>query len=133
MVLTVDTGNLLLQTKMILYRCNRHIQPSIRRFYHDCNNINNGYVGDISTKFYRPDTEGHIVTLADFEGAPALLVIFMCNHCPFVKHILSELVELATEYHSKGLAVVKINSNDVANYTEDSPEMMATSADGKQR
>ncbi len=75
--------------------------------------------------FSLPDTEGHIVTLADFEGAPALLVIFMCNHCPFVKHILSGLVELVKEYQSKGVTVVGINSNDVTNYPDDRPEMMA--------
>ena len=85
-------------------------------------------LGTPAPDFSLPDTEGNIVSLADFKGAPALLVIFMCNHCPFVKHILNELVELIKKYQSKGVAVVGINSNDVANYPEDSPEKMANLA-----
>ena len=82
-------------------------------------------LGTSAPDFSLPDTEGKTVSLADFEGAPALLVIFMCNHCPYVKHILNDLVELAKEYQAKGAAVVGINSNDVTNYPEDRPEMMA--------
>lgn len=82
-------------------------------------------LGTSAPDFSLPDTKGHIVKMTDFKGAPALLVIFMCNHCPFVKHILRGLVEFAKEYQSKGIAVVGINSNDIANYPEDSPEMMA--------
>jgi peroxiredoxin len=74
--------------------------------------------------FSLPDTEGSIVSLSDFKQAPALLVVFMCNHCPFVKHILTDFVELAKEYQQKGLAVVAINSNDVESFPEDNPEMM---------
>lgn len=82
-------------------------------------------LGTPAPNFSLPDIEGNIVSLADFEESPALLVIFMCNHCPFVKHVLSDLVRLAKDYQAKGVAVVGINSNDVANYPEDSPEMMA--------
>jgi len=82
-------------------------------------------LGTSAPNFSLPDTEGDIVSLSDFEGAPALLVIFMCNHCPFVKHILRGLVKLVKEYQTKGVAVVGINSNDVTNFPEDSPEMMA--------
>ncbi|MHC4640354.1 MAG: thioredoxin family protein [Planctomycetota bacterium] len=82
-------------------------------------------LGTSAPNFSLPDTEGNIVSLADFKEAPALLVIFMCNHCPFIKHIVSDLVELAKEYQSKGIAVVGINSNDVANYPDDGPELMA--------
>ncbi|MHC4285670.1 MAG: thioredoxin family protein [Planctomycetota bacterium] len=82
-------------------------------------------LGTPAPNFSLPDIEGNIVSLADFEESPALLVIFMCNHCPFVKHVLSDLARLAREYQAKGVAVVGINSNDVANYPEDSPEMMA--------
>lgn len=85
-------------------------------------------LGTPAPNFSLPDIEGNIVSLADFEESPALLVIFMCNHCPFVKHILSDLARLVKEYQAKGVAVVGINSNDVANYPEDSPEMMATLA-----
>jgi len=82
-------------------------------------------LGTSAPNFSLPDTEGNIVSPADFEGAPALLVVFMCNHCPFVKHILLGLVKLVKEYQTKGVAVVGINSNDVTNFPEDSPEMMA--------
>jgi peroxiredoxin len=76
-------------------------------------------------QFHLPDTKGNMVSMEDFKESPALLVIFMCNHCPFVKHILNELVKLIQEYQKKGVAVVAINSNDVAAYPEDSPELMA--------
>lgn len=82
-------------------------------------------LGTPAPNFSLPDIEGNIVSLVDFEDSQALLVIFMCNHCPFVKHVLSDLVRLAREYQAKGVAVVGINSNDVANYPEDNPEMMA--------
>jgi peroxiredoxin len=82
-------------------------------------------LGTVAPEFSLPDTEGRTISIEDFKNAPALLVVFMCNHCPFVKHILSGLVELIKEYQAKGVAVVGINSNDVANYPEDRPEMMA--------
>jgi peroxiredoxin len=75
--------------------------------------------------FRLPDTDGKIVTLDDFRDAPALLVVFLCNHCPYVKHIRHQLSNLAKDYQDEGVAVVGINSNDAANYPEDSPEMMA--------
>lgn len=67
---------------------------------------------------------GRTVALADFRAAPALLVIFMCNHCPFVKHIRESLIRFAREYRDRGLAIVAINANDVANYPNDSPAKM---------
>lgn len=82
-------------------------------------------LGTSAPNFGLPDTEGNILSLADFEESPTLLVIFMCNHCPFVKYVLSAMVELMKEYQAKGVAVVGINSNDVVNFPEDSPEMMA--------
>jgi len=75
--------------------------------------------------FCLPDVAGKVVSLSDFQDARALLVIFMCNHCPFVKHVHHRLLELIREYQAKGVAVVAINSNDVAAFPEDSPEMMA--------
>ncbi|ABA57498.1 thioredoxin family protein [Nitrosococcus oceani] len=68
---------------------------------------------------------GRTVSLADFKGAGGLLVIFMCNHCPYVKHISSALSQFAREYQPKGLAIVGISVNDVENYPDDSPEKMA--------
>jgi len=82
-------------------------------------------LGTKAPHFSLPDTKGNIVSLSDFAEAPALLIVFMCNHCPYVKHILSDLVRLAKEYQTKRLAVVGINSNDCANFPEDSPKMMA--------
>jgi len=74
--------------------------------------------------FELPDTGGEMVSRDDFEDADALLVVFMCNHCPFVKHIREELADFAREYREKGLAVVGINSNDVESHPEDRPEKM---------
>lgn len=82
-------------------------------------------LGTSASEFSLPDTDGNVVSLSDFREAPALLVIFMCNHCPFVKHVLSGLVELIKDYQTQGVAVVGINSNDVETFPEDRPEMMA--------
>lgn len=78
--------------------------------------------------FSLPDIGGKIVSLADFADAPALLVVFMCNHCPYVIHVADELARLAAEYQKKGVAVVGINSNYAASFPEDSPENMAKEA-----
>ncbi len=82
-------------------------------------------LGTSAPDFNLPDTDGVPVSLDYFRESPALLVIFMCNHCPFVKHVLKGLVEIIKEYQAKGVAVVAINSNDINNYPEDSPENMA--------
>ena len=82
-------------------------------------------LGTSAPDFSLPDTQGNVVSLGDFKAASALLVIFMCNHCPFVKYILNAMVDLVKDYQAKGVAVVGINSNDVDNVPEDSPEMMA--------
>ena len=82
-------------------------------------------LGTPAPDFLLPDTNGKFISLADLKGAPALLVIFMCNHCPYVKHIRHELADLADEYRKQGVAVVGINSNDAVNYPDDSPAKMA--------
>ncbi|MHC4474930.1 MAG: thioredoxin family protein [Planctomycetota bacterium] len=82
-------------------------------------------LGTEAPEFILPDTEGNLVSLTDFKEACAFLVIFMCNHCPYVKHVLRPMVALIKEYQAKGAAVVGIGSNDVANFPEDSSEMMA--------
>jgi peroxiredoxin len=64
------------------------------------------------------------VSLEDFRGKPGLLVAFLCNHCPFVKHIRSDFARLAAEWIKQGLAVVAISSNDVVSYPEDGPDKM---------
>jgi peroxiredoxin len=81
-------------------------------------------LGTRAPDFNLPDTDGTLISLAAFKDAKALLVMFICNHCPFVKHVRLELAELGREYQSKDVAVVAINSNDVVNYPDDSPMMM---------
>ncbi len=82
-------------------------------------------LGTSAPQFSLPDPDGKIVSLSNFQGAPALVMIFMCNHCPFVKHVDPALADLAQEYQHKDVAVVGINPNDVANYPDDSPQKMA--------
>src|SRR5882724_932161 len=82
-------------------------------------------LGTSAPDFRLPDVSGNTVSLADFKGAPVLLVIFMCNHCPYVKHIREGLAQFARDYVPRGAAMVGINSNDVANYPDDSPVKMA--------
>ncbi|KAG5031485.1 hypothetical protein AAZX31_06G118100 [Glycine max] len=67
-------------------------------------------------------------TLDDFEAYPALLVMFICNHCPFVKHLKKDIVKLTKFYMEKGLAVIAISSNSVATHPQDGPEFMAEDA-----
>ncbi len=82
-------------------------------------------LGTRAPDFSLPDTNGKVVRRDDSRGAPALLVFFMCNHCPYVKHVQKGLARLVSEYQEKGVAVVGINSNDPADHPEDSPEAMA--------
>jgi peroxiredoxin len=79
----------------------------------------------LAPEFRLPTPDGRMISSADFAGAPALLVVFMCNHCPYVKHVQSKFTELAKEYQARGVAIVGINSNDVENYPDDRPEKMA--------
>lgn len=67
---------------------------------------------------------GRTVSLSDCAGAPALLVVFLSNHCPYVKHIADALAAFGKEFEKRGLAMVGINANDVANYPDDDPERM---------
>jgi peroxiredoxin len=81
-------------------------------------------LGTVAPDFRLPDTSGKTVSLADFKSAPALLVVFMCNHCPYVKLIREGLAKFGRDYQAKGAAIVGINANDVANYPADSPAKM---------
>lgn len=85
-------------------------------------------LGTSAPDFSLPNVDGTTVSLSDFADAKGLLVIFMCNHCPFVVHLRSALAEFADEYQGKGLAVVGINSNDVNTHPDDSPEKMKEEA-----
>ena len=82
-------------------------------------------LGTVAPDFSLPDPEGTRVSLSDFRDAPALLVVFMCNHCPYVKHVACGLAALARDYQGKGVAVAGINSNDWTSYPDDSPAKMA--------
>ena len=81
-------------------------------------------LGTPAPDFRLSDTTGRLISLQDFKDATALLVVFMCNHCPYVKHIRPALAEFACEFQPKGLAMVGINSNDATKYADDGPEKM---------
>lgn len=81
-------------------------------------------LGTKAPDFDLPDTEGNRVRKSDFKDAAGLLVVFMCNHCPYVKHIRTSLASFAGEYSEKGLAVVGVNSNDATTHPQDSYEKM---------
>jgi peroxiredoxin len=85
-------------------------------------------LGTSAPEFRLPDVNGKPVALADFASAPALLVAFLCNHCPFVKHVQSGFAQLARDLQKRGVAVVAINSNDVLTHPEDSPAKMKQEA-----
>ena len=86
-------------------------------------------LGTKAPDFSLVNVDGQTVSLADFADAPALLVMFICNHCPFVKHLADALAQFTAEYMAKGVAVVGINSNDAASYPADSPEQMVREAE----
>lgn len=86
-------------------------------------------LGTQAPDFSLTNVDGTTVNLADFSGKPALLVMFMCNHCPFVVHLADHLAAFAREYQHQGAAIVGISSNDVANYPQDSPEQMVHEAE----
>jgi len=81
-------------------------------------------LGTNAPDFRLVDTEGRTVSRDDFADAKALLVMFICNHCPYVKHVRQEIARLAREYGGRGVAVVGISSNDVAAYPADGPDAM---------
>jgi peroxiredoxin len=81
-------------------------------------------IGTVAADFSLPDpASGKRISLSDFNGKP-LLVVFSCNHCPYVLHILESFSEFANQAQGRGLAVVMINANDVSSYSDDSPENM---------
>lgn len=84
-------------------------------------------LGTKAPEFSLPDFDGNQVSLSSYRGKP-LLVMFICNHCPFVKHVRAKLAEIGRVYQERGMGVVAINANDVANYPDDSPEKMKLEA-----
>jgi len=81
-------------------------------------------LGTRAPAFALPDLDGRTVTLEEFADAPALLVMFICNHCPYVQHVERELAAVAGDYQPRGLAAVAISANDVAAYPADGPAGM---------
>ncbi len=82
-------------------------------------------LGSEAPEFDLPAVQGERIRLADFADAKGLLVVFMCNHCPYVKHIRASLADFARDYQNRGIAIVGINANDVRSHPDDSPERMA--------
>ena len=85
-------------------------------------------LGSPAPDFSLLNVDGRIVSLGDFANAPALLVMFICNHCPYVKHVAPVLAQVCREYQAQGVAVVAVSSNDAVGYPEDSPEQMVQEA-----
>src|SRR6186997_1392902 len=82
-------------------------------------------LGTKAPDFLLPDTvSGKQLSLDDTKGETATMIMFICNHCPFVKNVNEELVRLGNVYKNKGIGFVAISSNDVINHPNDSPELM---------
>jgi peroxiredoxin len=86
-------------------------------------------LGVAAPDFTLPDYDGKLYSVAEFRHAKGLMVAFICNHCPFVRHVRNEFARFAREYQARGLAVVAIASNDVAAYPQDGPAGMKTEAE----
>jgi len=81
-------------------------------------------LGTQAPDFALPDTDGNTVALSDLADAKSLLVMFICNHCPFVIHVADELARLAKDYQPQGIVVIAVSANDIATHPADSPEAM---------
>ena len=88
-------------------------------------------LGTQAPDFRLVNVDGREVALGDFADAPATLIMFICNHCPFVMHVADELAKLGREYMGRGVAVIAINSNDASQYPADSPERMVAEAENR--
>ncbi|MGJ8549947.1 thioredoxin family protein [Winogradskyella wichelsiae] len=86
-------------------------------------------LGTIAPQFKLTDTVDNTKkSLKELKGTTGTLVMFICNHCPFVLHVSAELSQLAKDYISKGINCIAISSNDIVNYPQDRPELMAKHA-----
>ena len=87
-------------------------------------------IGTIAPAFELLDTvSGQLLSLAELKGDKATLIMFICNHCPYVLHINDELVKIAKKYQQQGVSFIAISSNDVENYPQDGPELMKIQAE----
>ncbi|BAY43455.1 hypothetical protein SAMD00079811_10350 [Scytonema sp. HK-05] len=86
-------------------------------------------LGTQAPDFHLPDVvSGQTISLSTFAQKKALLVMFICRHCPFVKHVKEELAQLGKDYINKGLGIVAISTNDAKNYPDDAPELLKAMA-----
>lgn len=81
-------------------------------------------LGTVAPPFNLPDPDGRRFSLDESDGAAAYLIMFICNHCPFVKHVAAELAQIGHDYGSKNVAIFAINSNDIETHPGDSPAEM---------
>jgi thiol-disulfide isomerase/thioredoxin len=82
-------------------------------------------LGSIAPDFCLPDTvTGHLYSLVDLKGERGTLILFICNHCPYVLHIKQQLIAIAQQYAVLGIATVAISANDIENYPQDAPDKM---------
>ncbi len=86
-------------------------------------------LGTRAPGFSLPDVSGRTVSLDDFPDAPALVVMFICNHCPFVIHVRDELARFGRDYGPRGVAIVAISANDVEKHPDDAPAKMREEAE----
>ncbi|THF52651.1 thioredoxin family protein [Flavobacterium supellecticarium] len=83
-------------------------------------------LGTIAPEFYLKDTNSSdtFYSFSDLKGEKGTVVLFICNHCPFVHHVIEEVVRIANDYRVQGIGFIAISSNDVVNYPQDAPELM---------
>lgn len=87
-------------------------------------------LGTLAPDFELIDTvSGEIKSLSELKSDKVTLIMFLCNHCPYVKHVNAGVVELAKDYISKGVSFIAISSNDVVNYPQDAPDLMKVVAE----
>lgn len=83
-------------------------------------------LGTIAPEFYLKDTSSdYSYSFADLKGSKGTLVMFICNHCPFVHHVIDEVIKVSNDYRVQGLGIIAISSNDIVNYPQDAPELMS--------
>jgi thiol-disulfide isomerase/thioredoxin len=82
-------------------------------------------LGTVAPEFHLKDTNSNEwFSFADLKGEKGTLVVFMCNHCPFVRHVIEEIVMIANDYRVQGIGIIAISSNDISQYPQDAPELM---------
>ena len=86
-------------------------------------------LGTAAPDFSLPNVDGRVLSLEDVVGERGTVVMFICNHCPFVKHVADQLAQLGREYATRGIGFVAVSSNDVSGHPADSPEQMIHEAE----